>query len=240
MNMISEAGTAKALQQRKKGSARAAPGAGVLAHQSRGTHFPGSSALGLSCPFCGCWPATASKPSFASLWQQLVVPLLGIAIFLIIWGVLAPQVHTSLGAIPGPAQVASAAQELWQDHLAERSKAAAFYDRQAARNQKLTRATRMTQNRRPYNGRPTYADQIVTSLETVFAGFCSRRCSRCRSACCAACPQTVNAAVNPLVQIFKPVSPLAWLPIVTMVVSALFTSRRAGPAKIACRSRRSR
>ena len=33
---------------------------------------------------------------------------------------------------------------------------------------------------------------------------------------------TVNGALNPLVQIFKPVSPLAWLPIVTMVVSALY------------------
>ena len=30
-----------------------------------------------------------------------------------------------------------------------------------------------------------------------------------------------NAAINPIVQIFKPVSPLAWLPIVTMVISAL-------------------
>ena len=32
-----------------------------------------------------------------------------------------------------------------------------------------------------------------------------------------------NAAINPLIQIFKPVSPLAWLPIVTMVVSATYT-----------------
>jgi len=35
---------------------------------------------------------------------------------------------------------------------------------------------------------------------------------------------TVNAALNPLIQIFKPVSPLAWLPLVTMVVSALYVS----------------
>ena len=34
--------------------------------------------------------------------------------------------------------------------------------------------------------------------------------------------KTVNGAINPLVQIFKPVSPLAWLPIVTMVVSAVY------------------
>jgi nitrate/nitrite transport system permease protein len=36
--------------------------------------------------------------------------------------------------------------------------------------------------------------------------------------------RTINAAINPLVQIFKPVSPLAWLPIVTMVVSAVYVS----------------
>ena len=29
---------------------------------------------------------------------------------------------------------------------------------------------------------------------------------------------SVYQAINPLVQIFKPVSPLAWLPIVTMIV----------------------
>jgi nitrate/nitrite transport system permease protein len=34
--------------------------------------------------------------------------------------------------------------------------------------------------------------------------------------------RSVNGALNPLIQIFKPVSPLAWLPIVTMIVSALY------------------
>jgi nitrate/nitrite transport system permease protein len=33
------------------------------------------------------------------------------------------------------------------------------------------------------------------------------------------------AAVSPLIQIFKPVSPLAWLPIVMIMVSGLYTSR---------------
>ncbi len=35
---------------------------------------------------------------------------------------------------------------------------------------------------------------------------------------------TVHAAVNPLIQLFKPVSPLAWLPLVTMVVSAVYVT----------------
>jgi nitrate/nitrite transport system permease protein len=36
--------------------------------------------------------------------------------------------------------------------------------------------------------------------------------------------QTVYSALNPLIQIFKPVSPLAWLPIVTMIVSAVYAT----------------
>ena len=37
-------------------------------------------------------------------------------------------------------------------------------------------------------------------------------------------PAGAQAAVNPLIQVFKPVSPLAWLPLVTMVVSATYVS----------------
>ena len=37
--------------------------------------------------------------------------------------------------------------------------------------------------------------------------------------------QSVYNAVNPIIQIFKPVSPLAWLPIVTIIVSATYVSK---------------
>ena len=36
--------------------------------------------------------------------------------------------------------------------------------------------------------------------------------------------RTMDAAINPLIQVFKPVSPLAWLPIVTLIVSAVYVS----------------
>ena len=42
---------------------------------------------------------------------------------------------------------------------------------------------------------------------------------------------TMNAAFNPLIQVFKPVSPLAWLPIVTMVVSATMATSDGGMSK---------
>jgi nitrate/nitrite transport system permease protein len=36
--------------------------------------------------------------------------------------------------------------------------------------------------------------------------------------------QGLNRAFNPVIQVFKPVSPLAWLPLVTMLVSALYVT----------------
>jgi len=36
--------------------------------------------------------------------------------------------------------------------------------------------------------------------------------------------KSAYAAINPLIQLFKPISPLAWLPLVTMVVSAVYVS----------------
>ena len=73
---------------------------------------------------------------------------------------------------------------------------------------------------RAYTGKPTYYDQIWTSIKTVFFGFLIASALAIPLGIAAGLSATANAALNPLIQIFKPVSPLAWLPIVTMIVSA--------------------
>lgn len=157
------------------------------------------------------------------LWQQLVVPVLGIAVFLGAWAYLAPQVKTSLGAIPGPVQVWQQAKALYNDHTAERTKEAAFYERQDARNAKLAAEGKADLvKHRAYTGKPTFLDQIVTSLKTVALGFVIATIIAVPLGIMCGLSKTVNGALNPLIQIFKPVSPLAWLPIVTMIVSALY------------------
>ncbi|MPZ58033.1 MAG: ABC transporter permease subunit [Rhizobiales bacterium] len=159
------------------------------------------------------------------LWRQLGVPLLAILLFLGIWAWLAPKVQTSLGALPGPVQVWHQAQNLWVDHLAERGKERAFHERQEKRNATLlARDPNAEVRSRPYTGKPTFLDQIVTSLQTVFTGFLLATIVAVPLGVLCGLFVTFNAAVNPLVQIFKPVSPLAWLPLVTMVVSALYVS----------------
>ena len=159
------------------------------------------------------------------LWRLLGVPLLAILLFLGAWHEVAPTVRTSLGAVPGPVQVWDQAVALYADHKAERRKADAFYARQEKRNaERLAADPNAEVKWRAYTGKPTYIDQIMTSLKTVFLGFLLATVVAVPLGILCGLSASVNAALNPLIQIFKPVSPLAWLPIVTMVVSAVYVS----------------
>ena len=165
------------------------------------------------------------KAQFGEIWRLLGVPLVAIIGFLVAWGVLAPQVQTSLGAIPGPVQVWEQAVNLHGDALREREKAAAFYERQETRNaEHIANGDTDKVRNRVYTGKPTFYAQIWTSIQTVFFGFLIASAVAIPLGIMAGLSATANAALNPLIQIFKPVSPLAWLPIVTMIVSATYAS----------------
>jgi len=157
--------------------------------------------------------------------HKLIIPLLGLALFVSAWAIFAPKVNTSLGAIPGPVQVWEQVGVLWEDHTRERDKEAAFYVRMDERNAKLIADGKADKvKHRNYTGKPTFIDQIKTSLYTVILGFLLAVVIAVPLGIACGLSRTVNGAVNPLIQIFKPVSPLAWLPIVTMVVSALYVN----------------
>ncbi|MCB1480951.1 MAG: ABC transporter permease [Rhodobiaceae bacterium] len=182
-------------------------------------------ALGLSwlTPILKIAAGDTLGEQLSELKRVLVIPVIGIAAFLIAWAVLAPKVQTSLGAIPGPVQVWEQVLNLWDDHVTERQKAADFYERQEIRNQKLIDAGKSDSVKwRTYTGKPTYLDQIGTSLITVGLGFLIATLIAVPLGIASGLSRTFSGAINPLIQIFKPVSPLAWLPIVTMIVSALY------------------
>jgi nitrate/nitrite transport system permease protein len=156
---------------------------------------------------------------------SLGVPALALAVFLGLWAGMAPRIQTSLGAFPGPVEVAQQAHALWADHFAERAKRAAFYARQDARNQqRLADDPSYVPRHFEWTGKRTYFDQIVTSLITVFTGFVLATLVAVPLGILAGSSKTLQAAINPMVQIFRPVSPLAWLPIVTLIVSAVYVT----------------
>jgi nitrate/nitrite transport system permease protein len=168
----------------------------------------------------------SSGEPLARVWlRSYGTPLLGIMIFLGLWHVAAKGVQTSLGALPGPVQVWEQAVSLADEHRAEREREAAFEERQAKREaefQKENPGQEFTPL--PYTGKPTYLDQIFTSLYTVFFGFIVGVVVAIPLGIFCGLSKTMQAALNPLIQIFRPVSPLAWLPIVTLVVSALYVT----------------
>lgn len=165
------------------------------------------------------------REQLVDLFKFIGLPIIAIILFLLLWGGVAAQVNTSLGTLPGPVEVFEQAQGLVEQHSAERLRAQEFYERQEQRNaEKLAEDPNAEVKIRPYTGKPTFIDQIFTSLITVFTGFIMAALIAVPLGIACGLSKTLYTAVGPLIQIFKPVSPLAWLPIVTMVVSAVYVS----------------
>lgn len=153
------------------------------------------------------------------------LPLAGILVFLMLWQSTASSIVTSLGQFPGPVEVRAQMVNLWHEHVREREKATAFYERQEKRNaDKLARNPDAKTKWRDYTGKPTFFDQIATSLFTVSFGFLIATVIAIPLGIACGLSDGIYRAINPIIQVFKPVSPLAWLPLVTMVVSALYTA----------------
>ncbi|MFC3173518.1 ABC transporter permease [Novosphingobium bradum] len=161
---------------------------------------PGRTALGRLLP------NGIKLPSARKIYDDAWPPFIGVAAFLGLWALLAPRVTTSLGTLPGPGDVWTAFTGLLGEYSAARAEAAAA---EAAGG--------------TWSGAPTFVDQIFTSLKTVGMGFVLASLVAVPLGLIAGMSKRFNAAINPLVQIMRPISPLAWLPIVTMVISASMT-----------------
>ena len=157
--------------------------------------------------------------------QALLLPVIGLLLFLAVWNGVAKTIDTSLGEFPGPAQVWEQTLTLVNEHSAQREKADEFYARQEERNAaRLAKDPTFEPKIRDFTGAPTFFDQIWTSLYTVMIGFLIASLIAVPVGIICGLSKSAYTAMNPLIQLFKPVSPLAWLPLVTMVVSALYVS----------------
>ncbi|MGL6162527.1 ABC transporter permease [Microbulbifer sp.] len=183
-----------------------------------------SSSLSISKP-AGWKFSLLDNNLFNSAIRYVAIPLTGVLVFLLLWSATAQNIDTSLGKFPGPAAVWEQFGALYQEHERSREKAAAFYERQKVRNaERLAEDPSYQPKIRDYTGKETFIDQIFTSLITVMSGFLLAVAIAIPLGIATGLSRTLSSAINPIIQVFKPVSPLAWLPLVTMVVSALYTS----------------
>lgn len=149
--------------------------------------------------------------------RQFTLMLTGLMVFTLLWAALAANLQTSLGQFPGPGAVAEQLQSLVAEHQAEQAREAAFYQRQQERL-----ANNPDLPVRSYSARPTFFSQIQTSLKTVLTGFVLATALAVPLGIVIGLSPACYNAVNPLIQLLKPVSPLAWLPLITIVVSAVY------------------
>ncbi len=191
----------------------------------RVTHVMEQAGLSWFVPLIRFLAGDDPREQLKAMWLVMGVPVLAVVLFLSLWDAAAHGIQTSLGNLPGPKQVGGEFFNLLESHKTEREKAAAFYARQEQRNaEKLARDPNASVKIHPWTGKATYVDQILTSLKTVFTGFTLGALLAVPLGILCGTSSIINSALNPLIQVFKPISPLAWLPIVTLVVSAVYVT----------------
>jgi nitrate/nitrite transport system permease protein len=159
-----------------------------------------------------------------ALFKSVALPAAGIGAFLLVWHLGSGAIQTSLGQFPGPVQVERQVRSLYAEYIEEKQRETAFYERQQKRvEEKQKIDPSFKEEIRSYTGKPTFIQQIFTSLKTVFTGFILAAIIAIPLGVSIGLSASLYKAVNPVIQLFKPVSPLAWLPLVTMVVSALYS-----------------
>ena len=183
---------------------------------------------------------------------QTAIPLVAFAIFLALWTFAAKGIVTKYGTLPTPANVWREGTLLLEDHSRNRTARKQFEIERGREVEEQRQYSRIAQakaarasgaerskflaaqvrfekraeqlSRSNFSASPTYLDQILTSIKTVFAGFVVASLVAIPIGILCGMSRVFQAAVNPMVQIFKPVSPLAWLPIVMILVGALYTT----------------
>ncbi len=124
-------------------------------------------------------------------------------------------------SLPSPSDVIDGAIALWEDHKMIAKSKSDFKERTAAINKKRKAAG---QAEITYTGRPSFVDQIITSLETVFAGFLLAALLAIPAGIVLGLSETLRTSLNWIIQILKPVSPVVWLLLVSMVVKTVLAN----------------
>lgn len=179
--------------------------------------------------------------------KYLLVPALAVAVFFVAWSAAARVVSTESLQLPSPSATWSAGKELVAMHYASKDADALKQQEKVneavmlmakARKADLlaTQTTNHTESDQfqalalsyrqqavtaanyEASSAPTFVEQIKTSLKTVFFGFLVATLIAVPLGVLCGMNPWCNAALNPFIQIFKPVSPLAWLPLAFLVI----------------------
>jgi nitrate/nitrite transport system permease protein len=120
--------------------------------------------------------------------------------------------------LPSPSEVFNASQLLLADHRVINADKRAFAEKTAGVNAQRAAAGQAAIT---YTGRPSFVDQIMTSLKTVAVGMLIAFFIAVPIGIIIGLNEGLRTAFNWFIQVFKPVSPVVWLLLVFMIVKTL-------------------
>ncbi len=188
----------------------------------------------------------------------VVVPALAIVSFIVLWSAASKVIVTDSMKLPGPVETWNAGTQLLSMHYAQRAADAHRRQQKAKEAVQFfvrAKATELHSTKTLDEGRkkelrelannlkrqaveaanfipssaPTFIDQIQTSLKTVFFGFLIATLIAVPLGILCGMSPWFNAAFTPFIQIFKPVSPLAWLPLAGLIVIWWYSNLKSEP-----------
>ncbi|EMI52485.1 ABC transporter permease subunit [Rhodopirellula sallentina] len=207
-------------------------------------------------PFVRLAAGEDKKEQFVGIAKYVLLPIVAIALFLGFWAMAANTVVTDSAKLPSPKATWDAGAQLiamhyeqkQADRLAKQEKVgeavrymaeAKAYGEAAekatgakkealeAKSLSLKKRAVSAVNYEPSSA-PTFIDQIWTSVGTVFFGFLLATLVAVPLGVLCGMSPWFNAALTPFIQVFKPVSPLAWLPLAFIVIMWYYAGYSAG------------
>tara|TARA_R110002049_G_scaffold4601_5_gene32339 strand:+ start:477072 stop:478187 length:1116 start_codon:yes stop_codon:yes gene_type:complete len=207
-------------------------------------------------PFIRLLAGEDPKEQMKGIAKFLLLPFAAVLLFLGAWSAASKAIVSDSAQLPSPTATWDAGKELFAMHTAQRNADAAkkqekvqeavqlmaeanAIETQAAsasdsnREKLLANALILKKkavraaNYKPTSA-PTFVDQIFTSLKTVFFGFGIATLIAVPLGVMCGMSPWFNAALTPFIQIFKPVSPLAWLPLAGVVIIWAYSGTKSG------------
>lgn len=132
-----------------------------------------------------------------------------------------PDPSSQPNSLPSPGYVWQTAKLLASDAAQVSRDKKAFNKKMRATNKKLKAQGKAAIT---YTGRPSFLDQIMTSLENILWGVILAMCISIPLGILIGLSKNFRIATNWFVQVFKPISPVVWFLLVQMIVNTLMSN----------------
>ena len=149
--------------------------------------------------------------------RMVGLPIVAIVLVFFFWQVIALRVQVGTMPLPTPGQVWDRGMEQVTEMRAESARHAQYEADLVGTAAELKMSVAEVRKEMPFAGKKLFIDQVLLSLKTAFVGVGLAMVVAIPIGIICGLSNTIFSMVNPMIQVLKPVSPLAWFPVVYLL-----------------------